>query len=175
MQKLSPYFFHPSSKNFFHKEEISNLNLIVGTLYPDGELKKDVDGIGFACPNPILCYIQRVDTPDELKNFILGTMGAVGRKYMRRIAYRLLDILPPLEYKFKLFWLEGDVHVRAMFDLNHMYDPFQVMELLVETREHEPFRSWSIQLNGRPGGCYCCTTTPDRRTECVHGAGFWLR
>ncbi|MED6123283.1 hypothetical protein PIB30_047618 [Stylosanthes scabra] len=54
-----------------------------------------------------------------MKHIILRTMGVVGQKYVRRIAYMLLDILPPLEYKFKLFWLESDDHVRAMFDLHH--------------------------------------------------------
>ncbi|MED6137842.1 hypothetical protein PIB30_068824, partial [Stylosanthes scabra] len=93
------------------------------------------DGIGFVCPNPILFYIERVDTLDELKSFILRTMGVLGQKSVRRVAYRLLNILPPLEYKFKIFWLEGDVHVRAMFDLHRRYDPRQVMELLYETRD----------------------------------------
>ncbi|MED6195097.1 hypothetical protein PIB30_034837 [Stylosanthes scabra] len=114
---------------------MSDSNLVVDTLYPDGEMKRGADGIGFACPNPILCYIQRVDTLDVLKYFILRIMGAVGRKHVRRIAYRLLNILPPLEYKFKIFWVEGDVHVRAMFELHQRYDPRQVMELLVETRD----------------------------------------
>ncbi|MED6210613.1 hypothetical protein PIB30_065788 [Stylosanthes scabra] len=117
---------------------MSESNLIVGTLYPDGEMKWDADGIGFVCPNPILCYIKRVDTLDELKNFILRTMGALGRKYVRRIAYRLLNILSPLEYKFKIFWVEGDVHVRAMFDLHRRYGSRQVMELLFETRHMIP-------------------------------------
>ncbi|MED6212788.1 hypothetical protein PIB30_086878 [Stylosanthes scabra] len=110
-------------------------DLIIGTLYPDGEMIRQEDGIGFVCPNPILCYIERVDTLDKLKNFILRTMGALGRKSVRRVAYRLLNILPPLEYKFKIFWLEGDVHVRAMFDLHRRYGPRQVMELLFETRD----------------------------------------
>ncbi|MED6205441.1 hypothetical protein PIB30_017666 [Stylosanthes scabra] len=114
---------------------MSDSNLIVGMLYPDGETTRDADGIGFACPNPILCYIQRVETLDELKSFILCTMGAVGWKYVRWIAYRLLNILPPLKYKFKIFWVEGDVHVQAMFDLHRQYDPRQVMELLFETRD----------------------------------------
>ncbi|MED6134182.1 hypothetical protein PIB30_034798 [Stylosanthes scabra] len=97
---------------------MSRSELIVGTLYLDGEMIRQEDGIGFVCPNPILCYIERVDTLDELKNFILRTMGALGQKNVRRVAYRLLNILPPLEYKFKIFWLKGDVHVRAMFDLH---------------------------------------------------------
>ncbi|MED6197247.1 hypothetical protein PIB30_054931 [Stylosanthes scabra] len=38
-------------------------------------------------------------------------MGALGQKFVKRVAYRLLDLLPPLDYKFKLFWLEGEDHV----------------------------------------------------------------
>ncbi|MED6125745.1 hypothetical protein PIB30_071625 [Stylosanthes scabra] len=104
---------------------MSRSDLIVGTLYPDGEMIRQEDGIGFVCPNPILCFIERVDTLAELKSFILRTMGVLGRKSVRRVAYRLLNILPPLEYKFKIFWLEGDVHVRAMFDLHRRYGPRQ--------------------------------------------------
>ncbi|MED6209814.1 hypothetical protein PIB30_058294 [Stylosanthes scabra] len=84
---------------------MSNRNLIVATLYPDGELMRDTDEIGFACPNPILLHIQRVDTLEELKHIILRTMGAL-----------------------------GDDHVCAMFHLHHKYGPRQVMELLAETR-----------------------------------------
>ncbi|MED6156471.1 hypothetical protein PIB30_014690 [Stylosanthes scabra] len=110
-------------------------HLIVGTLYPDGEVIQQEDGIGFVCPNPILCYIEPVDTLDLLKSFLLRTMGALGQKSVRRVAYRLLNILPPLEYKFNIFWLEGDVYVRAMFKLHRRYGPRQVMELLFETRD----------------------------------------
>ncbi|MED6189471.1 hypothetical protein PIB30_096270, partial [Stylosanthes scabra] len=114
---------------------MSRPDMIVGTLYPDGEMIRQEDGVGFVCPNPILCYVERVDTLDELKHFILRTLGALGQKSIRRVAYRLLNILPPLEYKFKIFWLEGDVHVRAMFELHRRYGPRQVMELLFETRD----------------------------------------
>ncbi|MED6138906.1 hypothetical protein PIB30_078941 [Stylosanthes scabra] len=69
---------------------------------------------------------------DEKRHIILRTMGTVEQKYVRRIAYRLLDMLPPLEYKFKLFWLEGDDHVRAMFELHHRYGRRQVTEFLAE-------------------------------------------
>ncbi|MED6131951.1 hypothetical protein PIB30_014853 [Stylosanthes scabra] len=130
---------------------MSDPNLVVGTLYPDGEMNRGVDGVGFVCLNLILCYVQRADILDELKNFILRTMGAVGRKHVGRIAYRLLNILPPYEYKFKIFWVEGDVHVRAMFELHQRYGPRQVMELLFETRdasrsEAGPSSTWAGQV-----------------------------
>ncbi|MED6197579.1 hypothetical protein PIB30_057803 [Stylosanthes scabra] len=115
-QQPTTKFLFSYSHISFTRKEMSNPNLIVATLYLDGELKRDMDGIGFACLNPLLLYIQRVDMLDELKRIILRMMGTVGQKYVRRIAYRLLDILLLLEYKFKLFWLEGDDHVRTMFD-----------------------------------------------------------
>ncbi|MED6164152.1 hypothetical protein PIB30_086928, partial [Stylosanthes scabra] len=114
---------------------MSRSDLIVATLYPDGEMIRQEDGVGFVCPNPMLCYVECLDTLDELKNFILRTLGALGRKSIRRVAYRLLNILSPLEYKFKIFWLEGDVHVRAMFELHRRYDPRRVMKFLFETRD----------------------------------------
>ncbi|MED6111558.1 hypothetical protein PIB30_053324 [Stylosanthes scabra] len=92
---------------------MSNPNVIVATLYPVNELKRDVDrdvdSIGFASPNPILFYIQRVDTLDELKHIILHTMEGS--------------------------WFEVcDDYVCAMFNLHHRYEPHQMMELLAETR-----------------------------------------
>ncbi|MED6112168.1 hypothetical protein PIB30_059274, partial [Stylosanthes scabra] len=133
------------------------------------------DGIGFVCPNPILCYIERVDALDELKNFILRTMGALGRKNVRQIAYRLLNILPPLEYKFKIFWLEGDVHVRAMFDLHRRYGPRQVMELLFETRdmirsEAGPSCAWAAPV-GPIAAAPLRIATPDVSVDMDSGSG----
>ncbi|MED6141195.1 hypothetical protein PIB30_100868 [Stylosanthes scabra] len=126
---------NPSLPFLYQKKKISQSHLIVDTLYHDGEVIRQEDGIGFVCLNPILCYIEPVETLDLLKSFLQRTMGALGRKSVRRIAYRLLNILPPLEYKFKIFWLEGDVHVWAMFELHRRYGPLQVMELLFETRD----------------------------------------
>ncbi|MED6166397.1 hypothetical protein PIB30_108845, partial [Stylosanthes scabra] len=59
-------------------------------------------------------------------------MGAVGTMLVKRVAYRLLNIFPLNQFKFKIFWVEGDEHVRAMFDLHHRYEPREVMELLTE-------------------------------------------
>ncbi|MED6148934.1 hypothetical protein PIB30_057629 [Stylosanthes scabra] len=117
----------------FQKKGMLNPNLIVATLYPDGELKRDVDGIGFSCPNPILFYIQRIDMLDELKHIILCTIGRL---------------------------LEGDVHVRVMFDLHHRYGPRQVMELLAETRNVAHFEGG--QSISRPGSVGAIAAPPLR-------------
>ncbi|MED6184304.1 hypothetical protein PIB30_046175 [Stylosanthes scabra] len=148
---------------------MSGSNLIVSTLYPDGEMKRDEDDIAFVCPNPILCYIERVDTLDELKNFILRTIGALGRKYVRRLAYRLLNILPPLEYKFKIFWVEGDVHVRAMFDLHRRYGPrvFETRDVIHS--EAGPSSSWA-GLVGAIAAASFRIVTPDVSADMDSGS-----
>ncbi|MED6170579.1 hypothetical protein PIB30_032382 [Stylosanthes scabra] len=64
-------------------------------------------------------------------------MGAVGRKQVGRIAYRLLNILSLYEYIIKIFWVEGDVHVRAMFELHQRY---------ASRSEAGPSSTWAGQL-----------------------------
>ncbi|MED6181510.1 hypothetical protein PIB30_019937 [Stylosanthes scabra] len=59
-------------------------------------------------------------------------MGVIGTMLVRPVAYCLLNIFPPNQFKFKIFWVEGDEHVRAMFDLHHRYGSREVMELLTE-------------------------------------------
>ncbi|MED6162796.1 hypothetical protein PIB30_073912 [Stylosanthes scabra] len=51
---------------------------------------------------------------------------------MRRVAYRLLNIFPPNQFKFKIFRIDGDEHVRGMFDLHRRYGTREVIELLTE-------------------------------------------
>ncbi|MED6166106.1 hypothetical protein PIB30_105800, partial [Stylosanthes scabra] len=69
----------------------------------------------------------------ELKAVILRNKGvAGGTMLVRRVAYRLLNIFPLNQFKFKIFWVEGDEHVRGMFDLHRRYGTREVMELLTE-------------------------------------------
>ncbi|MED6115029.1 hypothetical protein PIB30_086271 [Stylosanthes scabra] len=51
---------------------------------------------------------------------------------VRRVAYRLLNLFPPNQFKFKIFWVDSDAHVRAMFELHRRYGSREVMELLTE-------------------------------------------
>ncbi|MED6154687.1 hypothetical protein PIB30_115083, partial [Stylosanthes scabra] len=51
---------------------------------------------------------------------------------VRRVAYRLLNLFPPNQFKFKIFWVDSDAHVRAMFELHRRYGSREVMELLIE-------------------------------------------
>ncbi|MED6185725.1 hypothetical protein PIB30_059751 [Stylosanthes scabra] len=60
----------------------------------------------------------------------MGVAG--GTSLVKRVAYRLLNIFPPNQFKFKIFWVDDDVHVRGMFDLHCRYGPREVIELLTE-------------------------------------------
>ncbi|MED6135998.1 hypothetical protein PIB30_051866 [Stylosanthes scabra] len=95
---------------------------------------RDRDGIWFRSPTPVVFLMYPVGTLDELKSVILRNMGlgAVGTSLVRRVAYRLLNVFPPDPFKFKIFWVDSDEHVRALFDLHRRYGTREVMELLTE-------------------------------------------
>ncbi|MED6108608.1 hypothetical protein PIB30_025736 [Stylosanthes scabra] len=109
-------------------------NFVVVTLYPNGEIGRDRDGIWFRSPTPVVFQIYPVVTLEELKSVILRNMGlgAVGTSLVRRVAYRLLNVFPPDPFKFKIFWVDSDEHVRALFDMHRRYGTREVMELLTE-------------------------------------------
>ncbi|MED6157168.1 hypothetical protein PIB30_020835 [Stylosanthes scabra] len=94
----------------------------------------DRDGIWFRSPTPVGFQMYPVVTLEELKSVILRNMGlgAVGTSLVRRVAYRLLNVFPPDPFKFKIFWVDSDEHVHALFDLHHRYGTREVMELLTE-------------------------------------------
>ncbi|MED6213953.1 hypothetical protein PIB30_098405 [Stylosanthes scabra] len=85
---------------------------VVVTLYPNGEMGHDSGGIWFRSATPMVFQMQPVNTLEELKAVILRNMGVAGRTMLvRRVAYRLLNIFPPNQSKFKIFWVDGDEHV----------------------------------------------------------------
>ncbi|MED6191790.1 hypothetical protein PIB30_003591 [Stylosanthes scabra] len=96
---------------------------------------RDSGGIWFRSPTPVVFQTQPVNTLDELNSIILRHMGVIGgATSVRRVAYRLLNLFPPNQFKYKIFWVEGDQHVRGMFELHRKYGPGQIMELLAETQ-----------------------------------------
>ncbi|MED6211766.1 hypothetical protein PIB30_076738 [Stylosanthes scabra] len=107
-------------------------DFVVVTLYPNGEMGRDADGIWFRSVSPVVFQMQPVNTLEELKCVILRNIAAAGAMPVRRVAYRLLNIFPPNQFKFKIFWVDSDAHVRAMFELHRRYGPREVMELLTE-------------------------------------------
>ncbi|MED6194370.1 hypothetical protein PIB30_027880 [Stylosanthes scabra] len=94
---------------------------------------RDTGGIWFRSTTPLVFQMQPVNTLEELKSIILRNMGVVsGTMLARRVTYRLLNIFPPNQFKFNIFWVDGDEHVRGMFDLHRRYGTREVMELLIE-------------------------------------------
>ncbi|MED6222216.1 hypothetical protein PIB30_062215 [Stylosanthes scabra] len=107
-------------------------DFVVITLYPNGEMGRDADGIWFRSVSPVVFQMQPVNTLEELKCVLLRNMGAAGAMSVRRVAYRLLNLFPPNQFKFKIFWVDSDAHVRAMFELHRRYRTREVLELLTE-------------------------------------------
>ncbi|MED6205608.1 hypothetical protein PIB30_019166 [Stylosanthes scabra] len=95
---------------------------------------RDGDGIGFRSSTPVVFQMYPVVTLEELKPVILRNMGlgAVATSLVRRVAYRLLNVFLPDPFKFKIFWVDSDEHVRALFDLHSRYETHEVMELLTK-------------------------------------------
>ncbi|MED6112494.1 hypothetical protein PIB30_062219 [Stylosanthes scabra] len=93
---------------------------------------RDADGIWFRSASPVVFQMQPVNTLEELKSVILRNMGTVVSMLVRRVAYRLLNLFPPNQFKFKIFWVDSDAHVRSMFELHCRYGSRDVMELLTE-------------------------------------------
>ncbi|QHN83255.1 uncharacterized protein DS421_20g703140 [Arachis hypogaea] len=71
----------------------------------------------------------QVDILDALKTIMLSNMGEVGTKEVGRIAYKFLYALPNGGFTNQLFWIDGDQHVRVMFDVHARLMPQHVMEL----------------------------------------------
>ncbi|MED6132499.1 hypothetical protein PIB30_019641 [Stylosanthes scabra] len=82
-------------------------NFVVVTLYPNGEMGRDMEGIWFRSSTPVVFQMHLVVTLEELKSVILRNMelGAVGMV---------------------------DEHVHAFFDMHRRYETREVMELLTE-------------------------------------------
>ncbi|RYR06936.1 hypothetical protein Ahy_B05g074254 [Arachis hypogaea] len=78
---------------------------------------------------------HRVDTLDALKTMMLRNMGGVGTNEVGRIAYRFLYALPNDGFTNRLFWIDGDQHVRVMFDVHARLMPQHVMELYSVVRD----------------------------------------
>ncbi|MED6171258.1 hypothetical protein PIB30_039156 [Stylosanthes scabra] len=121
-------------------------DFVVVTLYPNGEMGKDVDEIWFRSVSPVVFQMKPVNTLEELKCVLLRNMGAAGAMSVRRVAYRLLNLFPPNQFKFKIFWVDSDAHVRAMFELHRR-------------RSIKLIRRWARRYN-------CCA-----HTDCDLGGG----
>ncbi|RYR46332.1 hypothetical protein Ahy_A07g032074 isoform C [Arachis hypogaea] len=87
------------------------------------------NGMKFECEDPILFRTQRVETLFDLRSLILNKFGGTQAREIGRVAYRLLAPMGNGVFRFRLFRLLGDEHVRLMFDIHGRIMVEQVMEL----------------------------------------------
>ncbi|XP_052109286.1 uncharacterized protein LOC127744095 [Arachis duranensis] len=73
-----------------------------------------------------------VSTLSELKSLILNNLGDIEAREVRKVGYRLLAPMGNGVFRFRLFHLLGNEHVRLMFDIPRRIMAEQVMELSAE-------------------------------------------
>ncbi|RYR74565.1 hypothetical protein Ahy_A02g009286 isoform B [Arachis hypogaea] len=95
-------------------------------------MKNSDNRVIFECDNLLLLCIRRISSLFELKSPILSNFGGLGRKEIERVVYRLLAPLGNKVLRFRLFRLQGDEHVRLMFDIYGRIMAEQVIELSAE-------------------------------------------
>ncbi|QHN78464.1 uncharacterized protein DS421_19g661600 [Arachis hypogaea] len=98
-------------------------------VYSNGIVRHDDEGEFFESDNTVMLHTYRVDILDALKTVMLSNMGGVGTKEVGRVAYRFLYVLPNGGFTNRLFWIDGDHHVRVMFGVHAGLMPQHVMEL----------------------------------------------
>ncbi|RYQ90348.1 hypothetical protein Ahy_B09g096476 isoform E [Arachis hypogaea] len=74
--------------------------------------------VTFECEDPILFRTQRVKTLSDLKSLILNKLDGTQARKIGRVTYRLLAPIGNRVFRFRLFRLQGDEHVRLMFDIH---------------------------------------------------------
>ncbi|RYR13385.1 hypothetical protein Ahy_B04g070409 isoform A [Arachis hypogaea] len=110
----------------------SSNSFLVVNVYPNCRIRNNDNDVTFEYENPILLRTWPVSSLAELKSLILGSVGGSGRKEIGRVGYRLLALMENRVFRFRLFWLHGDEHVRLMFDIYGRIVAEQVMELSTE-------------------------------------------
>ncbi|RYR72447.1 hypothetical protein Ahy_A02g006666 isoform E [Arachis hypogaea] len=110
----------------------SNSPYIVVLVYPNCRMRNGDNGVTFECEDPILFRTQRVKMLSDLKSLILSKLGGTQTRKIRRVAYRLMAPMGNRIFRFRLFQLQGDKHVRLMFDIHGKIMVEQVIELSAE-------------------------------------------
>ncbi|XP_016177785.1 uncharacterized protein LOC107620081 [Arachis ipaensis] len=105
---------------------------IVVLVYPNCRMRNGDNGMTFECEDLILFRTQCVNTLPDLKSLILSKLGGTTVREIRRVGYRLLAPMGNGVFRFQLFRLQGDEHVRLMFDIHGRIMAEQVMELSAE-------------------------------------------
>ncbi|MED6149632.1 hypothetical protein PIB30_064398 [Stylosanthes scabra] len=135
---ISPSFPH----SHLTSETINLGDFVVVTLYPNGEMDRDSGGIWFRSATPVVFQMQPLDTLEELKAVILRNMGVAGGTSL---------------FKFKIFWVDGDVHVRGIFNLHRRYRTREVMELLAEMQTVDAYVGGPSSSAGDPADVIPCS------------------
>ncbi|RYR28443.1 hypothetical protein Ahy_B01g052571 [Arachis hypogaea] len=107
----------------------SNSVYIVVYVYPNCRMRNGDNGMTFECENLILLRTRRVSTLWELKSLILSNLGGIEAREVGRVGYSLLAPIGNGVFRFRLFHLLGDEHVRLIFDIHERVMAEQVMEL----------------------------------------------
>ncbi|RYR72724.1 hypothetical protein Ahy_A02g006938 [Arachis hypogaea] len=110
----------------------SNSPYIIVLVYPNCRMRNDNNGVTFESEDPILFRTQRVNTLSDLNSLILSKLGGTEARKIERVAYRLLAPMGNGVFRFRLFRLQGNKHVRVMFDIHGRIMVEQVMELSAE-------------------------------------------
>ncbi|XP_057745866.1 uncharacterized protein LOC130964488 [Arachis stenosperma] len=105
---------------------------IVMLVYPKCRMRNGDNGVTFECEDLILFCTQRVETLFDLRSLVLSKLGGTEAREIGRVAYRLLAPMGNGVFRFRLFRLLGDEHVRVMFDIHGRIMVEQVMELSAE-------------------------------------------
>ncbi|RYR00082.1 hypothetical protein Ahy_B07g088134 [Arachis hypogaea] len=110
----------------------SNSPYIVILVYPNYRMRNGDNGVTFECEDPILFRTQRAETLSDLRSLISSKLGGSETRKIGRVAYRLLAPMGNGVFRFQLFRLLGDEHVRVMFDVYGRIMVEQVMDLSAE-------------------------------------------
>ncbi|XP_057730469.1 uncharacterized protein LOC130945785 [Arachis stenosperma] len=103
-------------------------------VYPNGIVRHADEGVIFESDKIVMLRTYWVDSMDALNTILLSNMGGVGTKEVGQVAYRFLNVLPNGGFTNWLFWIDGDQHVRIMFNVHARLIPQHVMELYAAIR-----------------------------------------
>ncbi|XP_016164203.1 uncharacterized protein LOC107606680 [Arachis ipaensis] len=115
----------------------SNSPYIVILVYPNYRMRNGDNGVTFECEDPILFRTQRAETLSDLRSLISSKLGGSETRKIGRVAYRLLAPMGNGVFRFQLFRLLGDEHVRVMFDVYGRIMVEQVMDLSAEVGHYD--------------------------------------
>ncbi|MED6203536.1 hypothetical protein PIB30_000624 [Stylosanthes scabra] len=95
-------------------------------------------------PDVPCCYPRGAKISYNAQHGTVGCWNGVSET----IAYRFLHIFPPDQFEFKIFWVDSDEHVRALFDLHRRHETREVMEVLTEMQRIPDVAGGSSSSNG---------------------------